>query len=98
MNYGKAIRTIRASRGITQTQLTKTSGFSSAYISKIEDGQRIPPAESLQQIATALDVPLELLELLAADPNEIKSLPPDRAQQLAQDLLTMLAKDGDDWT
>jgi len=55
---GKAVREARKKRGLTQEQVSKTSGIASTYISDIERGVRNPSYELLIELAAALKTPL----------------------------------------
>lgn len=92
MDYSRALRVVRAARGYSQTKLAEKSGFSSAYVSKLEDGKRVATEKALERLTPALGVPRELLDLLAAEPARIKHLEADKAQQLALDLLQILVE------
>jgi transcriptional regulator with XRE-family HTH domain len=52
---GKAIRTARFHRDeLTQAELAEKAGISVSYLSQIENGQREPSTDSLENIASAL--------------------------------------------
>ncbi len=51
--YGTAIRSARAQRGITQTQLAEISGIKQSNISAIERGRRHPSADTLHRLLFA---------------------------------------------
>jgi transcriptional regulator with XRE-family HTH domain len=53
---GQNVRRIRQQRGMTQEQLSETSGFTQQYLSGLESGRRNPTIVSIYQIATALGV------------------------------------------
>lgn len=52
----------REYRGLSQEQLAKAAGLSKPYISHIESGKRVGTIESLQAIAKALKVSIDLLK------------------------------------
>jgi len=74
MNYGKAIRILRAEMGISQDELASLSGFSSSYVSRIENGDRVPTLKAVEAIAKALCIPVYLLMLLASEENDLQGL------------------------
>jgi XRE family transcriptional regulator of biofilm formation len=90
MDYGKAIRIARAIAGIRQKQLAKLSGLDASHISLIEKGKRRPSLETLEKLSNALNVPQDLLLLLAAGPNDLKSRSPGEIQRAAESLASML--------
>lgn len=60
---GKAVRTRRLSKGISQESFAELADFDRTYISLIERGARNPSFTNLCQLARALDVtPAQLLE------------------------------------
>ena len=58
---GQRIRERRRAMGIAQRALADSVGVSTAYLSLIENDKRLVAGRLLQQIAGALDVPLEFL-------------------------------------
>ena len=63
VNIGRAIRRIRKSRGLTQTEVAERAGVDQAYITMLERGKRKNPTLIvLERIADALRV--ELKDLL----------------------------------
>lgn len=60
--FGRAIRDLRRSRGISQEQLGYDSGLHRTYVGGIERGERNPSLTNILRIAEALGVsPSELL-------------------------------------
>ena len=59
---GRTLRTIRELRGMTQEQLAEMVGVDPSAISNYERGVIRPPVARLDQIRTALDVPLDSLD------------------------------------
>jgi transcriptional regulator with XRE-family HTH domain len=55
------LRTLRADRGLTLQELAASSGVSRASLSRIENGEVSPTAETLGRLATALTLPLSQL-------------------------------------
>src|SRR6266436_1790851 len=58
---GKAIKTQRASLGISQEELAYRAGLHRTYISDLERGARNPSLESVQKLAQALDLSVPAL-------------------------------------
>lgn len=69
---GLRIRTIRKKSNMTQEQLAELADISVVYVSKLENGQRIPSLETLVDICNALHCTMdEILEdhLTSPTPN-----------------------------
>ena len=62
---GRRIQARRVQRGITLDALATRTGFSKGYLSRIENGKKTPPLDTLARIAQALGTELNLL--LAGD-------------------------------
>lgn len=90
MDFGKAIKTVRAARGLTQEQLAEATDRDTSFISRIESGAREPSVTSLREIARALGVPFYLLTLLASGQDDLATIQPDLANRLGLDLLKVV--------
>lgn len=90
MKPGKAIRTIRAARGLTQQALAKKTGIDPSYLSLIERGEREPTLTTLVNISRQLGTPLYLLILLASEADELRGVSEERASSLGRELLSIL--------
>lgn len=90
---GGTIKMIRTKRGLTQGQLAERADISVAYLSLIERHARTPNLEVLEQIATGLDVPLNILLLLASDLSELESLDKAVAERLSLIALKLIESD-----
>jgi len=58
---GQRLKRLRSERGLNQSEIAGP-GVGSAYVSRIEDGERTPSLAALRQLATKLGVTLEQLE------------------------------------
>ncbi|MBL8015538.1 MAG: helix-turn-helix transcriptional regulator, partial [Candidatus Doudnabacteria bacterium] len=58
MNYAKAIKLIRLLKGYSQVQAADLAGLDQSYLSKIENGARVPPIEIFAKIVNSLNVHL----------------------------------------
>jgi len=65
---GERVRETRARRGMTRKLLARDSGVSERYLAQLETGQGNISILLLQQIANALDTPLEALVLAGSEP------------------------------
>ena len=54
-SIGGRIARLRADRRMTLDALARATGFTKSYLSKIENGKKVPPIGSLSRIAVALD-------------------------------------------
>ncbi|WP_447878525.1 helix-turn-helix domain-containing protein [Serratia fonticola] len=67
LNIGIAIKQCRDARGLTLQQLAINSGLTKSYLSRVENGQRDPTILTIENIANALHIPVNLIILLAED-------------------------------
>lgn len=51
----RRLRDLRKARGVTLDGLASQTGFTKGYLSKIENGRKIPPIETLSRISMALN-------------------------------------------
>lgn len=93
MNYGKAIKTIRAAKGISQKELSNELQLDSSYLSRIEKGERIPSVELLETIARKLQIPLYLFILLSSQKEDLKGVDEKDIDTLGKNLLKVLLED-----
>lgn len=90
MNYGKAVKTIRGAKGLSQKDLAILIGKTSGYVSKIESGNRTPSTEVIEDICNKLDIPYYLFALVASDREDVNKLPAKELQIFANNLLTIV--------
>lgn len=90
MNIGQAIQLARSKRKLSQSALAKRAGISVSYLSLLERGRRDPPLSTIQRIAAALVMPIEILFFLGAEEGELGQLNRDLAGQLAITALELL--------
>lgn len=67
MNLGKAIAIIQKYKGLKQKDLSKKSGLSSSYLSNIRHNKKKPSFEALEDIASALEVSIPELIIVASE-------------------------------
>jgi len=65
MNIGNTIRDYRLQKGMSQGDIEKRTGLLRCYLSRVENGHTVPSLDTLQKIASALD--LQLSQFFAAD-------------------------------
>jgi len=89
MNYERAIKTIRSIRGLSQQDLAKRMEVDEAFLSRL--GKRnSPSSRTLEKVASALEVPMYLLVLLASDEDDLSSMAKETADALGQQLIELL--------
>ncbi len=93
MNYGKAIRTIRAAKNLDQKELARRSKLNASYISLLEANRRVPSAASLQALAKALMVPIYLITLLASERRDLHGISEAEAGKLGSQLLAVILEE-----
>ena len=89
MNLGKAIKLCRTQQDLSQAQLAELAGISVSYLSLLERGKRDPSFSTVQDIASALGVPLGILVFLAADKDEL-GMSPELSEKLAYAALQLM--------
>lgn len=94
MDFAKALRVSRAACGISQLELAKAAEVSPSYVSLIESGKREPTIASMRKLAKALEVPLDLIMLLAIDAADQSKANGQAISHVAQTLLAMLTSGG----
>lgn len=73
---GQRIRNYRTKLGWSQEKLAERSGCHATYIGQVERGEKNATVESVEKIATALDVPLsKLLEQLGGKKEDGRNIP-----------------------
>lgn len=92
MNTGRAIRVLRAARGLQQRDLAERAGLDPSYVSLIESGKREPSESAIEAIAGALNTPVSLVELLAAEAEELRGIGPTQARRLGLALARAMAE------
>jgi transcriptional regulator with XRE-family HTH domain len=90
MDYGRAIRIVRAAKGLSQKELAELTGLNGTYISMIESGRRVPSTEALESIAKAMKVPFYLIALLGSDAEDLQGISREHASSLGQELLQLV--------
>lgn len=74
--FGKNLRELRRSKGISQRELAERVGVDFSYISKVENNRLPPPAaDTIVKICEALSVaPDELLAMTGKMPSQVKQM------------------------
>lgn len=90
MKYGKAIKTIRTGRGLSQLDLSKILDKTPSYISKIEKEERTPSIEFIELFTKKLKIPSYLFMLLASEKNDLKGLEKKDIEKISKNLLKIV--------
>jgi transcriptional regulator with XRE-family HTH domain len=96
MNIGKAIKLCRVQRNLTQKELAERADISKSYLSLIERGKRDPTFSTVEDIATALNVPTSILVFLAADGEELELVNADLAEKLSHTALRLIRESNEE--
>lgn len=68
---GNNLKTLRKSKGLTQIAMQMQTGIEQALISKYENGERIPPTETLIILADFFNTNIDYLLDRTDNPNKI---------------------------
>ncbi|RDS80962.1 helix-turn-helix domain-containing protein [Dyella psychrodurans] len=90
MNLGSAIQMCRTKRKLSLAELAKVAGCSVSYLSMVENSKRDPTLSTIEKIASALRVPVEILFFLGAERGELKGIDQELAGRLAVTALDLL--------
>ncbi len=90
MKYSKALKIIRAVVGISQQELAIKTSISKSLLSRIESDDRSLSKTNLKKISQKLNIPTDLIELLAYEKNEVKNIDKDKVENLGKTLLKII--------
>lgn len=76
MLIGDRLRELREHKKMSQGDIEKRTGLLRCYISRVENGHTVPAIETLEKIASALDVPMYQLFYDGEKPPKLSNLPP----------------------
>jgi transcriptional regulator with XRE-family HTH domain len=74
MVIGHRLRKLREEKNLSQGDIEKRTGLLRCYISRVENGHTVPSLETLERLASALDVPLYQLFYEGDDPPVMPNL------------------------
>ena len=66
------LKALRKSRGLTQIAVQMKTGIEQALLSKFENGERIPPTETLIRLADFYNVSIDYILCRTNDPDSNK--------------------------
>jgi len=90
MNYGKALKVARALADLNQKDLAAKAGLDPSHVSLIENGARRPSLAALEKLSAALQIPTDLLVLMAAEKSELKLRDPEQLQQALESMARLI--------
>jgi len=86
MLIGTRLKTLREERDLSQGDIEKRTGLLRCYISRVENGHTVPSLETLERLATALELPLYQLFYEGEEPPPLPNLSKRRTtEELALD-------------
>ncbi len=74
MVIGRRLRKLREEKSLSQGDIEKRTGLLRCYISRVENGHTVPSLETLERLASALEVPLYQLFYEGDDPPALPNL------------------------
>lgn len=90
MNVGRAIKLCRSTKGWTLAELGKRTGIAASHLSMIEHNSRDPSMKTMQAIANAFGMPLNVLIFLAADTTDLAGVSEELKEKLSRAALELL--------
>ena len=61
MSFGEKLQQLRKEKGLSQIAVQMQTGIEQALISKYENGERVPPTETLMQLADFYGVSMDYI-------------------------------------
>lgn len=74
MVIGTRLRKLREERDLSQGDIEERTGLLRCYISRVENGHTIPSIETLERLASAMDIPLYQLFYEGDEPPPLPNL------------------------
>ncbi len=74
MIIGDRLREMREEKKLSQGDIEKRTGLLRCYISRVENGHTVPAIETLEKMASALEVPLYQLFYEGEEPPKLPNL------------------------
>jgi transcriptional regulator with XRE-family HTH domain len=87
MNLGNAIKLCRTQKNLKQSELAELANISVSYISLLERGKRDPNLSTIENIASALNVPVGILLFLGAEKGDLSGFSSDLVEKLSYQVL-----------
>jgi transcriptional regulator with XRE-family HTH domain len=86
MIIGTRLRRLREDKSLSQGDIEERTGLLRCYISRVENGHTVPSLETLERLASALEIPLYQLFYEGDDPPPLPNLSRRQStEELARD-------------
>jgi transcriptional regulator with XRE-family HTH domain len=74
MIIGTRLRELREAKKLSQGDIEKRTGLLRCYISRVENGHTVPAIETLEKLASAMEIPLYQLFYEGEEPPKLPNL------------------------
>jgi transcriptional regulator with XRE-family HTH domain len=74
MIIGTRLRELREAKKLSQGDIEKRTGLLRCYISRVENGHTVPAIETLEKLASAMEIPLYQLFYDGEEPPKLPNL------------------------
>jgi transcriptional regulator with XRE-family HTH domain len=74
MIIGERLRALREEKKLSQGDIEKKTGLLRCYISRVENGHTVPAIETLEKMASALEIPMYKLFYDGEEPPKLPNL------------------------
>lgn len=81
MIIGTRLRKLREDKDFSQGDIEKRTGLLRCYISRVENGHTVPSLETLERLASALEIPLYQLFYEGDGPPDLPNLSKRRSME-----------------
>jgi len=96
MNISKALKLCRTQKGLTMTALAEKANLSISYLSLLEQGKRDPNLSAVNDICSALEIPVSIFIFLASDMDELDGVSSELSKLLSHTALKLMEEHHDD--
>jgi transcriptional regulator with XRE-family HTH domain len=83
MIIGTRLRELREAKKLSQGDIEKRTGLLRCYISRVENGHTVPAIETLEKLASAMEIPLYQLFYDGEQPPKLPNLLKKTADDIA---------------
>jgi len=90
MDYSKAVRVIRAAKGLNQSEFADKIAKTPSLVSRLEAGERNPSSALIEKICAEFSIPAPLFMLLAS--HNVGDLNKKDVSEMSQELLGLIVK------
>ena len=91
MKIGNVLKLLRASKGLTQNQMSKQLSISQNYLSLIEQDKKMPSIDAITSFASSLSISKHALIFVSSKvPKDLKGMDIEHLLKLQQNLLSLI--------